>query len=531
MKIVGAHLLHDGGVAVAVDGQLRSCLEASKSNQDRYATLDDLSLGRLYKMPSLFDGDPPDAVAIGGWFGYPTGYFGVGSEDTRTKFLSIQTNMCEFATTHERAHIFCAYALSHFPQGEPCYALVYEGTIGTFYKVDAECGITRLCSPMTEPGHRYAAVFELADQKFPGDSCGMSSGSAGKLMALASAPSSDYPLAPAEEQLLRMLVDEEHPADDSWSVVIRKERLRGMPHWNCGHLNEHYRHFAARACGAIFDRFYAAAKDNLRERLPLLISGGCGLNCNWNTHWRNSGLFHDVFVPPCPDDSGIAVGVVADAQRHFTGSAKLAWSVYSGEPFGWDATVPDTFEHFDLDYSRVVSLLREGAVIAWVQGRAEIGPRALGNRSLLAAPFERATTDRLNWIKKREAYRPIAPVCLAEEVSKWFDWSGASPYMLYFQRVKSPRLAAITHHDGSARVQTVSAAENPPLHELLRVFSELTGVGVLCNTSLNFPGRGFINKMSDLVCYVTDRELDAMVVEDHLFVRRRSSGTANSSSK
>src|SRR5262249_54045373 len=156
------------------------------------------------------------------------------------------------------------------------------------------------------------------------------------------------------------------------------------------------------------------------------------------------GLFEDVFVPPCADDSGIAIGVAVDAQRHFTGNAKLNWDVYAGEDFHDDAPVPDTLEQLPFDYGVIAGMLRDGAVIAWVQGRYEIGPRALGNRSILAAPFTKKTTDRLNWIKQRESYRPVAPVCLEQEVSRWFEWSGPSPHMLYFQNVIAKELLAVT---------------------------------------------------------------------------------------
>ncbi len=156
-------------------------------------------------------------------------------------------------------------------------------------------------------------------------------------------------------------------------------------------------------------------RDHLKDRRPLLIAGGCGLNCDWNTKWLNSGLFNDVFVPPCADDSGIAIGLAVDAQRHLTGNANIDWTVYSGESFQHDCCFPDEFECSQIDYDKIAGILLAGTVVAWVQGRYEIGPRALGNRSLLAAPFSPVTKAQLNRIKRREAYRPVAPVCLEEE--------------------------------------------------------------------------------------------------------------------
>ena len=171
-----------------------------------------------------------------------------------------------------------------------------------------------------------------------------------------------------------------------------------------------------------------------------------------------------------------------------------------------------------LDYRQLAAFLLDGHVIGWVQGRYEMGPRALGNRSLLASPFPAAMRDRLNSIKQRESYRPVAPVCLEEDVGRDFDWVGPSPHMLYFQRVRSPTLQAITHVDGTARVQTVNQNQNPRLHRLLTEFRELSGHGVLCNTSLNFKGRGFINRMSDLIRFQKAADIDGMVVGDKTYI-------------
>ena len=114
----------------------------------------------------------------------------------------------------------------------------------------------------------------------------------------------------------------------------------------------------------------------------------------------------------------------------------------------------------------------------------------------------------------------MAPICLAEDVGAHFEWTGESPYMLHFQKVIDARLGAVTHVDGSARVQTVSPADDPLLHRLLLAFKRKYGVGVLCNTSLNFKGRGFINRMSDLLRFSAERNVGAWVVNGRLGVRR-----------
>jgi hydroxymethyl cephem carbamoyltransferase len=210
-----------------------------------------------------------------------------------------------------------------------------------------------------------------------------------------------------------------------------------------------------------------------------------------------------------------------DALGVMTGDSYIDWNVYCGLEFDRDREPdPLTWMSRRLDMEDAADALMQRRVFAWVQGRYEMGPRALGNRSLLAEPFQAATRDRLNEIKQREAYRPIAPCCRVEDLSEAFDTAFEDPYMLYFRMVRSPRLQAVTHVDGSARCQTVSSRDNRPLHDLLSAFAARSGLGVLCNTSLNFKGLGFINRMSDLAKYCEDHGVDDMVVGDLWFERR-----------
>jgi hydroxymethyl cephem carbamoyltransferase len=508
MNIIGIHTGHDGAVALVENARLSMYIEAQKDNYPRYSHMRPGVLRNTLK----YSTHSPDMIAVGSY----VPYHGCENSITSVRQFNLDGRLIpRFMTSHERAHIFCAYGLSHFEQGQPCYVLTWEGTIGTFYTINEKCEVTRVITPMTEPGHRYAMLYELADPEFNIDANGGSKGTAGKLMALASAKD-DSPLLTHEEQVLQKLLG------DFSSDRVRKGDFSYSPFMNIGVTDVRFRRFAYKLSEGLFDEFYSVAKVKLKNRWPLLITGGCGLNCDWNSKWRDSGLFEDVFIPPCADDSGCAVGVAVDAQRHFTGNAKLTWDTYVGEMFQHDVKVPQAFECQELDYERVAQLLRKGLVVAWIQGRYEIGPRALGNRSLLAEPFLKTTANRLNQIKERESYRPIAPVCLEDQVSNWFAWHGPSPHMLFFQTVKCESLQAVTHDDGSARVQTVSERQNAPLYRLISAFYGLTGVGVLCNTSLNFKGRGFINRMSDLIRFVVERNVDAMVVDNYLYTRRPS---------
>lgn len=512
-SILGTNPGHDGGVAFLRNHSLVFSLEAEKDSNPRHMhTTGMLLLSALQKIDHL-----PDAVASSGWTrddflggDIGAGYFGFGDHVTVNRPLSMFGNeTLLFETTHERSHIFCSYGMSAFLQGEPCYMLLYEGEIGAFYEIDERVHINRIASVMEAPGYKYSFLFDLAD---PQCSFGATHNldSAGKLMAIAGYSTNATPTADESRIIQAILTDVTPPRTD-------KNSFKWSPYLNCGVTSPMFLELAGKFSNALFSVFHDYARKHLVKGYPLLIGGGCGLNCDWNTRWRNTRLFRDVFVPPVTNDSGSAIGAAVEAQYRLDGCAKISWDVYSGENFVEDGE-PAGLTRYSLNYDELVRLLAQDKVLAWVQGRYEIGPRALGNRSLLAAPFRKQMKDRLNRIKQREFYRPIAPVCLEEDAKTLFGLDGASPYMLHFQRVRDPNLEAITHVDGSARVQTVSSSGNLELYTLLKAFKKLTGYGVLCNTSLNHRGKGFINSMSELAKFVHQRGVDAIVVGSNLYV-------------
>jgi predicted NodU family carbamoyl transferase len=514
---------HDGTVALLRDGALEFSIEAEKDSFPRYADLTAMTV-----LDALAGVDEvPDVLCLSGWVkGFHSadrplgaGYFGWDGADTQVSRRRVfGRQVWSFSSTHERSHLLSAYGMSPYLQGEPCYALVWEGNIGSFYEITPELRVLRVAEVMEDPGNKYQAIFALADPTSTSEHGGFRFSNAGKLMALAGY-AENLPVTPGERELIDWVLSRR-----SILLTSPKSALVDSPFYDVGVESKVFKNLAAHHSAALFARFHTVAEARLTKGYPLLIAGGCGLNCDWNTRWRDGGLFADVFVPPCPNDTGSAIGTAVDAQLHFDGNAKISWSVYAGPDFVHDVAVPDTFTAYPLDVAQVAALLAADAVIAWVRGRAEIGPRALGHRSLLAAPFDDAIRARLNKIKEREGYRPVAPVCREEDVDRFFDWAGPSPHMLYFQKVRDSRLRAVTHADGTARVQTLRSTQDERLHALLGAFADRTGVGVLCNTSLNFPGRGFINRTSDLVEYVLDRDIDGFVLGDQLFLN--SSGRA-----
>ncbi|MFD4904147.1 carbamoyltransferase C-terminal domain-containing protein [Kitasatospora purpeofusca] len=512
---------HDGAIAAVDDGRLLFSLEAEKDSFLRYSN----PTAELFATAADRLDRQPDVVAVSGWIkgtqctdqASRAGYFGVGASaitDEAGRFFGKAVRV--FSSTHERSHIMTSYGMSALRRDQPFYSLVWEGNIGSFYRIDRHGTVTHLKEVLSYPGNKYSYGFALADPKFSPHQEFVRFQDAGKQMALAGF-AENRPATRAEQDVIDFVLGQKEVITGSL-----KDRMTDSPFHNIGVESSAYKNLAARLSDAIFDRFHAYAREYLTEGFPLLVSGGCGLNCEWNRRWRECGLFPAVFVPPCPNDSGSAIGTAIDAQHFYTGSADLEWDVYAGGEFVEDIEFdPQRYEIRPLDHREVARHLRDGKIIGWARGRWEIGPRALGNRSILAAPFTEETTARLNRIKQRESYRPIAPICLEQEAGRWFGGGLPDPYMLYFSRVESADLRAVTHVDGTARTQTVDPTANPAMGELLTAFGELTGFSVLCNTSLNYSGRGFINRSSDLIAYGELHGLDGYVVNDVFVTPRR----------
>ncbi|AGZ41601.1 carbamoyltransferase family protein [Actinoplanes friuliensis] len=233
----------------------------------------------------------------------------------------------------------------------------------------------------------------------------------------------------------------------------------------------------------------------------LALAGGTALNCVANARIAAEGPYDRVWVQPAAGDSGTALGAALTVARDagplvpFTGAdLGRGWS---------DQELEEELRRAALPYTRPASIAAEAArvlagngIVAWYQGRSEYGPRALGHRSLLAHPGDADTTTRMNNVKGREQFRPIAPMVRAERFSEIFDGVYPSPYMLFVHRVKSEwrdRIPAVVHVDGTARVQTVHTETEPLVAELLAEFDKLTGLPVVVNTSLNTAGRPMVD--------------------------------------
>lgn len=273
----------------------------------------------------------------------------------------------------------------------------------------------------------------------------------------------------------------------------------------------------------------------------LVLSGGVAQNSTLNGKILASGLFRDVYAGPATADSGCAIGAalkVAHEIKPGLPKVRARQAYWGPTPDGsekilraWSGFVE--FRQMHDTAQETAELLAQGSVIGWVQGAGEFGPRALGNRSILADPRPAANKELINaMIKKREGYRPFAPSVLEERVDEFFvlpENQREFPFMSFVMPVQPAwreRLGAITHIDGTARLQTVSRTTNPRFWDLISAFGERTGIPMLLNTSFNNNAEPIVNTVEEaIVCYL-DSGLHHLVVGDYLVWRRPVSGLA-----
>lgn len=231
----------------------------------------------------------------------------------------------------------------------------------------------------------------------------------------------------------------------------------------------------------------------------LVLAGGVALNCVVNGKITTETPFEQVWVQPASTDDGTAIGAAQWVWHQVLGNAR-SWAmndVYLGPEFS-EVDCKRALDDAGLSYrvvaddelgKQVAGRIAEGAIVGWFQGRMEFGPRALGNRSIVCDPRRTDMQDILNArIKHRESFRPFAPSVLEESASEWFSSAGPSPFMLFAFDVrpsKRAKVPAITHEDGTARIQTVNRKDNPRYYDLIEAFGALTGVPLLLNTSFN----------------------------------------------
>lgn len=288
----------------------------------------------------------------------------------------------------------------------------------------------------------------------------------------------------------------------------------------------------------------------------LCLAGGVALNCVANGKIHQQKLFENIWVQPAAGDAGGALGAALACYYLFLGNVRVPQSndsmkgSYLGPQYSASQIksflVENQIAHKQYEEVELLEFaaasLEAGQVIGWFQGQMEFGPRALGNRSILADPRSPEMQKKLNLkIKFRESFRPFAPAVIEEEISDWFSYSGKSPYMLMvadvhrdkllpqaerplafgIERLNQQRsvLPAITHVDNSARIQTVSFSTNPKFYKLLKSFKRRTGTPVLINTSFNIRGEPIVCSLQDAYRCFMGTDLDILILENFVLLK------------
>ncbi|MDB5006851.1 MAG: carbamoyltransferase [Mucilaginibacter sp.] len=260
----------------------------------------------------------------------------------------------------------------------------------------------------------------------------------------------------------------------------------------------------------------------------LCLAGGVALNCVLNGRIRDQSLFKNIWVQPASGDDGTALGAALwiDAQQRNSSAKDFVMDHAYWGPEYRDEEIEQFIKWAKVPYKKLNNIAEETAeilaqdkIIGWYQGRMEFGPRALGSRSILASPISPQMQARLNEVKDREDFRPVAPVVLEEEAANWFENAGYSPFMLFVYNVKADKadkIPAVRHVDGTARIQTINRSQHPQYYDLLKAFQRKTGVPVLVNTSFNTLGKPIVCSPRDAIeCFWTS-PFDALIIGSFL---------------
>ncbi len=352
-----------------------------------------------------------------------------------------------------------------------------------------------------------------------------------KVMGLAAFGTVDHALADTLSKMLivdrgRLRFSDPDQIATIQKMLVQHTRKPSSPIMQAANLAA-----TGQACfSQIADQILASAANDTTGNL--ILSGGCALNSSYNGTIVDRTAFDQVFIPPCPADDGNAIGAALLAWMGDTNTSQIPLNNVS--PFLGSTANSKTLSacrsaaaqglkvtELDNQSAKVVAeQLAKGQILGVLRGRAEFGPRALGNRSIIADPRSPEMKDKINArVKGREAYRPFAPVIFEADLSDWFERPQPSPYMsktLSFKHQVTDRIPAVVHKDGTGRVQSITPEVYPWMSDLLHEFGSATGVPVLLNTSFNIMGKPILHDVEDAVGALMTTGLDGVVFDDFL---------------
>ena len=523
-KICGLKFTHDAAICGIDKGRLVFCVEVEKlDNNPRYTKM---IPGAIEKVLKHFNFSP-DVFVVDGWKngvgnGITSAFYHEFDGDSSNLLdakhfrqgLVVEDEVVDYVSyPHMAGHVLGTYCTSPFAEKkEVAYVISFDGgqnprvhivnpeSPSPVEYVTSLFGIYGIIygimgyyfGPYMKPEVWNVPLEQIAEKKLYGGY-----DIPGKLMSYIANGKVNLSLVDAMMGMYFRL-DEDHiidPLNYNQNGILEHALMREVSTWI---RNTQASVSDADALATVHHWLQIMLVENAVAQIPkgsnLCFTGGSALNIKWNSALRRTGHFAAVYVPPFPNDSGSAIGA-ACCEMISRGRWALDWSVYCGQEIIMTGPLPGwRVKPFSLEaLAELLHNCPEEPVV-FLNGRTEVGPRALGNRSILCSAALPDTKTMLNKIKRREQFRPVAPICLEEDAPMIFKPGTPDPYMLFDHYIREEFkdvIPAVLHLDGTARLQTVSAKQNPTIHRLLRLYKALSGIGVLCNTSANLNGSGF----------------------------------------
>ncbi|OAN49800.1 hypothetical protein A6A04_18865 [Paramagnetospirillum marisnigri] len=571
MITAGLHVGHDANAAIVIDGRLAICVEAERISGVKHVPGKNAAVAALTAALNVLGIRPEqlDGVCVADEAGIFMGLEAKHGEAlTRLTHNSPhvmlldaeglgQGNAPLYVCCHGMAHAASAIRMSGYSDAAILYYDGY-GSCSAGFGLNWRGGALTLVEGTMNRlmvGHRYSQFgyfFDGIKKRMPsGDEEGRIVIAdildfAGKIMgAHAYGVAAESDVGDLMEWFSHGDVDVYHaafmppPINRDPLPGLRPDNLYNRLHMGCLPEGEQRSLDVLAAMQEAFSRVVMAAVDDLMSRSGqerLIVTGGCGLNIVTNERIARMPQVRELFIPPNCDDRGISAGAAILLHAALSGQPMAdpaTWTPESRSPYQGlsmvaDAPAPQGIHGADLDLSdadnlgRFARALLDERIIGLLQGRSEIGPRALGHRSILASPLRGEMKDIINRkIKQREWWRPFAPVVRSMDADRYFNLSRHDPYMLTGGEVRPEyrdRLAAITHVDGTARVQCLPDRDaNPVLWDLLGAFEAVSGIGVLLNTSFNAGGKPLVNLTSDAFALLRDTGLDSFWMDGRAY--------------
>lgn len=526
---------HDGGASILENGKLTYAIEEEKliGLRHAYDRIPSESIKLILKARQLTL-DDMDIISIG--WDYPILY-----EMLSRKFISKDEMSLELFGTekyakkieyvnHHQAHAFSAFYPSNFNEA---LVLIIDGQgeymATSIFEAHRETGEMKLLYETNiSLGYFYAGITKHI---------GFSGGQEGKTMGLASYGKPEYLkelkkyIDIDKEGNLKCVFsvkkhskDEEEETLQSWSKLLTNIILPREGRIN--DVDENIIPYANLAASAqvlleeilkkLVTKYYNQTKIG-----NIVIAGGVGLNCTSSSEIEKLPFVEGVFIQPAANDGGISLGSAIKVAVEKGEKIDIEMIPYLGPEY-FDTEIEKELKNSNLQYKKVnniesviAKLLTKQKIVANFQGRLEFGPRALGNRSLLASPITDEMLIRLNTLKGREIWRPLAPAVLYEEQSKYFNYEKFTPHMTKTCEVlleQQTNLKAITHVDGTARIQSVTRKYNERFYKIISEFYKLTGIPVVINTSFNVKGEPIVCNPKDAIRSAKVMNLDYLAI-------------------